>query len=295
MPRILITGPTGNVGLPLLRALHGHPGVELLAAVRDPARAAQALQPFPLAQPVPFDFTSPATYAPALAQCDRLFLLRPPQVASALGPLIQAAKRAGVQHIVFLSVQGTERNPLLPHRRTEKLLEKSGIPYTFLRPAYFMQNFLGPLHADLVERRRIFLPAGRARFTLIDTRDIARAAARILLDPAPHAGRAYALTAQSKLTFPQMAAELSASLETPIRYISPTPWRFYRAKRREELPRPFILVMLLLHFLPRFTPEPPVTGDVRLLTGQPPAEFPAFIAHHRAALESRRPQVATPS
>ena len=70
--------------------------------------------------------------------------------------------------------KGAENNRFIPNHKTEQLLICSGLAYTLLRPAYFMQNFTTTLRADLVERHRIFLPAGRARFTLIDVDDISR-------------------------------------------------------------------------------------------------------------------------
>ncbi len=279
MERILVTGATGNIGAALLRELAGQPGVEAVAALRDPARAPRGVTA------VRFDFSEPETFAPALRGCARVFLLRPPAVTASFGPLIEQMRRAGVRQVVFVSVQGAERNPFLPHSRTERLLRASGLASTLLRPAYFMQNFLGPLRADLEERHCIFLPAGRARFTLVDTRDVAGVASLVLVAPVDrYAGRAYALTAAHSMSFARMAAELSRGLGRPIGFISPGPWRFYRTKRREGMPRPFALVMLLLHWLPRFQAEPPVTGDLAALLGRPPREFAQFVADYRARL-----------
>jgi len=206
MKTILITGATGNVGREVIRALHARGGAVIRAGVRDVARAASDLAAFDGIELVPFDFADPRTYALALAGCDALFLLRPPQVTDTFTDFIQQAKAAGVSHIVFLSVQGAENNRFIPHHKTEELLRQSGVPFTFLRPAYFMQNFTTTLHEDLARRHRVFVPAGRARFTLIDVRDIGDVAAVVFLDPGPrHHGQAYALTAQYRLNFQQMA------------------------------------------------------------------------------------------
>ena len=285
MKRILITGATGNVGLEVVRALYGPQGVEILAGVRDVARGAPMLQAYPRVRLVPFDFADASTQEAALAGCDSLFLLRPPQITDDFGDLIVRARRAGVGHIVFLSVQGAENNRFIPHHKTEQLLKTSGVPYTLLRPAYFMQNFTTTLRADLVERHRIFLPAGQARFTLVDVRDVGAVAAVVLTAAGSgHHGQAYALTAGHRLTFQQMADQLTAGLGTCITYESPTPWQFYRAKRREGLAPGFILVMLLLHYLPRFMAPPLVTTAVADLLGKPPLEFAQFIADNQALL-----------
>lgn len=285
MKRILVTGATGNVGREVVRALHACGGATIRAGVRDVARRAVAFDAYPGVQLVPFDFADAATYAPALAGCDSLFLLRPPQLTDGFAGLLNEARQAGVNHIVFLSVQGAENNRFIPHHKTEQQLRASGVGYTLLRPAYFMQNFTTTLRDDLVARYRIFLPAGRARFTLIDVRDIGEVAAVVLLEPGPrHHGQAYALTAQYRLNFQQMADQLSAGLGRPIAYVSLSPWQFFWTKRREGVAPGFLLIMLLLHYLPRFSAEPPITQAVQEITGRPPIEFKQFVADNKAAL-----------
>ena len=285
MQQILLTGATGNVGRAVLAALPQRADLNIRAGVRDVARGAAALTTYPHVQPVAFNFADPASQDAALAGCDSVFLLRPPQLINDFADFIARASRAGVQHIVFLSVQGAENNRFIPHHRTEQLLMKSGLAYTLLRPAYFMQNFTTTLRTDLVERHEIFLPAGRARFALIDVDDIGRVAALVLTEPGPrHHGQAYTLTAQYRLAFQQMADQLTAGLGREITYISPNPWTFFWTKKREGLAPGFILIMLLLHYLPRFQAEPPVTGTVAALLSQPPREFAQFVAENRVAL-----------
>jgi len=285
MKRILVTGATGQVGSAVIAALRAVDGIVVRAGVRDVARASAKWSGDASVQPVGFDFLDRASQDLALADCDSLFLLRPPQLGGDFGDMIARARQHGVAHIVFLSVQGAERNGLIPHHKIERRLVSSGVPYTLLRPAYFMQNFTSTLHDELVRRHRIFLPAGNARFTLVDVDDIARVAARVLTQPgSQHHGQAYTLTSQSPLNFQQMADQLTMGLGTPITYESPDPWRFYRTLRREGREPGLILVMLLLHMLPRFTGTPPVTQTVADLTGRAPIEFAQFVAAHRAEL-----------
>jgi len=285
MKRILVTGATGQVGSAVIASLRDFDGVVVRAAVRDVASATSQWSGDASVQPVEFDFLDRASQDAALADCDSLFLLRPPQLNGDFGDLIARARQHGVAHIVFLSVQGAERNWLVPHHRIERRLMASGVPYTLLRPAYFMQNFNSTLHDELVRRHRIFLPAGNARFTLVDVGDIARVAARVLAQPgAQHHGQAYTLTSETPLSFQQMATQLTAGLGTPITYISPGPWRFYRTLRRDGREPGLILVMLLLHMLPRFAATSPVTRTVADLTGRVPIEFAQFVAAHRDEL-----------
>ncbi len=285
MKRILVTGATGLVGSAVISVLRSFDGISIRAAVRDIATDAAQWNGDSSVEPVPFDFLDDTSQDAALAQCDSLFLLRPPQLTGNFGNVIARAKHHGVSHIVFLSVQGAERNRFIPHHKIERRLVSSGVPYTMLRPAYFMQNFTSTLHDELLRRHRIFLPAGNARFTLVDVGDIARVAALVLSQPgSQHHGKAYTLTSQTPLTFTQMAAQLTSGLGTPIRYVSPNPWRFYRSLRRDGREPGLILVMLLLHMLPRFTGTPSVTQTVAELTGRPPTEFAQFVAAHREEL-----------
>lgn len=287
MKKILITGATGNVGLEVINSLQKltH-SFEVRAAVRNPEKDAEKLGGL---RPtlVPFDFTDPATFRPALIDCDLLFLLRPPQLSEVtkyFKPLIDTAKETGVQCIVFLSVQGVEHSSIIPHHKIEKLIVESGIPYVFLRPAYFMQNFTTTLLPDLLLRKRIFLPAGHAKFTLIDVRDIGAVAALILTDSAKHLHKAYELTNNEKRTFGEMAAALSQELGVTIQYESPNLLRFFWTKRRENVPTMLILVMIMLHYLPRFQKEPAVTDWIEKLTGTPPVSFAQFILDHHKRL-----------
>ena len=285
MKRILVTGATGQVGSAVIAALHAFDGIVVRAGVRDVSQTNAIWSGDASVESAAFDFLDAASQDAAFADCDALFLLRPPQLTGDFGDLIARARKHGVKHIVFLSVQGAERNAFIPHHKIEQRLIFSGVPYTMLRPAYFMQNFTSTLHEELVRRHRIFLPAGNAQFTLVDVDDIGRVAARVLAQPGTqHHEQAYTLTSHTPLNFQQMADQLTAGLGTPITYVSPGPLRFYRTLRRDGREPGLILVMLLLHMLPRFTGTPAVTQTVTELTGRVPIEFAQFVAAHRDEL-----------
>ena len=231
--KILITGATGNIGVEVIKSLQRFVNqLDIVAGVRDIEKDRQKLSGYKVGFK-PFDFENPVTYLTALRQCDTLFLLRPPQLSDVgkyFKPLIDTAREVGVKHIIFLSVQGVEKSTIIPHHKIEKLIVESGIPYTFLRPAYFMQNFTTTLHADLAHKKRIFLPAGTAKFTLIDVRDVGEIAAKIIANPFKYANKTYALTSNEALTFAEMAEKLSRGLGVNITYESPNLWRFFWQK-----------------------------------------------------------------
>lgn len=285
MKRVLITGATGTVGCEVIKSIKALDlPIQIMAGVREVTKS-QSLYAGHDLQYVKFDFTNFSTFTPALFDCDTLFLIRPPQIANVpkyFFPLIEVAKRTGIQHIVFLSVQGVDENPGIPHHKIEKCIVESKIPYTFLRPAYFMQNFLTTFKSELMLKKRIFLPAGNTRFTLIDVEDIGRVAARVLEKPQKHLNQCYDLTCDEKLSFKEIAEKFSQLLGTTIKYISPNLLHFYINKRWNKLPTRFILVLILLHYFPRFQKEPSISQWVNEITQQAPGTFNAFIEKNKS-------------
>lgn len=280
MKRLLITGATGNVGREVINHLVTFAReIEIFAGVKSLKENLKT--PFPRnVKLVEFDFENIATVKSALRICDQLFLLRPPhlsEVKKYFLPVIESAMEENIKHIVFLSVQGVENSKIIPHNKIEEIIVKSNIPYTFLRPAYFMQNFTTTLRSDLVKKKIIYLPARKAKFTLIDVSDIGNVAAKVLIDNDKHLNKAYELTCEEKLTFGEMAEHISSHLQIPIKFISPNPLSFFIQKRKEGYPTMLILVMIMLHYLPRFQKEPSITNTVRKIKGDAPINLDEFI------------------
>ncbi len=284
MTKILITGATGNVGIEVMKSLQNtNHQFDIYAGVRNFKEDSIKLSNYQVKFSL-FDFTDFRTYHTALEGCDVVFLLRPPQISAVekyFKPIIDICKDSGVKHIVFLSVQGVEKSKLIPHYKIEKLILESGIPYTFLRPAYFMQNFTTTLRNDLVNKNRIYLPAGKAKFTLIDVRDIGLVAAEILTKTSQHINKSYALTSKEKLTFSEMAKILSDVLGIDIQYKSPNLFSFFLSKRKEKMPSMLIFVMMMLHYFPRFQKEPEITDWVAKIIQQQPIDFEQFVKDNK--------------
>lgn len=288
MNTILITGASGNVGSEIIKNIHPkNDQVRLLAGVRENPTEKQNIDKYNV-EKIHFDLDDLKSIEQAFDLTDVLFLLRPPQIADVekyFQPLIHLAVEKKVGHIVFLSVQGAETSSFIPHHKIEKLIEKSGIDYTFLRPAYFMQNFTTTLRNDLVEKQKIYLPAGRAKFTLIDVEDLGLVAANILKNHTDHVNQAYELTNSEQLSFSEMADILSEILQKKITFISPNLVAFYLKKRRENVPTMFILVMIMLHYLPRFKSTPKTTDMAEVISGSKPKSFREFAISNQHLLQ----------
>ena len=280
---ILVTGAPGNVGTPLVAELL-RLGAPVRVAAWDVATAQAAFGD--AVEVVPFDFERPDTFGPAFAGVERMFLLRPPQIADVDGvivPALRAAAAAGVRHVVFLSIQGAEKNRIVPHRKIEDRLRVSGMAWTFVRAAYFMQN-LSTTHApEIRELDEIWVPAGRSSRTAhVDARDVAAVAARALVEDG-HEGMAYMPTGPAALTYDEIAGMLTRELGRPIRYADPGMLAFWHRLRRRGMPRGMIGVMLGIYTAARMGLADGLSDDVARLTGRPPIPMEQFIHDTRDA------------
>lgn len=278
--KILVTGATGNVGREVIRLLATH-DCEVRAAVRDPEKAQQILEKNIAC--VPFDFTEPITFIPAFTGVQKLFLVRPPALANVrkqIAPALHAAKQAGVEQVVFLSLLGADSNRVVPHFAIERTIEQLGIPATFLRASFFMQN-LNITHREDIRQGELFMPAGKGRTSFIDVRDIAAVAVKALTEDG-HQDQAYALTGAEALTYYEVADIFTEVLERPICYTNPSLLRFVGQMWKRKLPLNFILVMAGIYTTARFGLADTLTEDVAQLLGRPPISLRQYVNDYRS-------------
>ncbi|MCU0491281.1 MAG: SDR family oxidoreductase [Chloroflexaceae bacterium] len=279
---LLVTGALGNVGAEVVMALQRR-GVAVRAADVNAAAIQQRFGP--TVEAVPFDFAQPETFAPAFAGVERMFLMRPPAISDVkrfIFPAIDAAQRAGVQQVVFLSLIGVEKNHIVPHYKVEQHILSVGMPYTFLRPSFFMQNLSTTHRAEIRDRNEIFVPAGRGATSFIDVRDIAAVGALAMAENG-HANQAYALTGSEALTYSQVATQLSEVLGRTITYRKPGLLRFLLRQRAQGTPLAFTLVMAGIYTTARLGLAGGVTAEVQRLLGRPPITFRQFAKDFQAS------------
>ncbi len=258
---LLVTGSTGKAGAELCRAL-AERGHAYRAGVRRAAAPGE----------VALDFTDPATWDAALSGIRGLFLMRPPaiaDIAATLAPFIDAARAAGVRHIVFMSVAGAERNRFLPHAAVERHLMAGPTDWTILRPGFFAQNLDDAYLRDIREDDRLYIPAGRGRVAFLDLHDLGDVAARCMTAPSGHLGRAYHLTGPEAVGFAAVAAALSRVTGRTIAYRPASVLGYIRHLRRRGAPPALIAIQTYLHVGLRFGQAEAVSGDVARLLGRP--------------------------
>jgi uncharacterized protein YbjT (DUF2867 family) len=285
---ICVTGASGTVGREVVKQLQAM-NAPFRAAVSS-ASSAEAVR----AQGIDVaicDYHQPDTVRAALQGCDTLFLLGPnllDQTPLEIG-VVDAAKAAGVRHVVKLSVMGAvdEAYSLAHvHRPVEKAIEASGLTWTFLRPNSYMQNVVTFMKPTIQSDSMFYSASGDARISHIDTRDIAAVAAQALTQPSRHAGRAYTLTGPEAVTYDQLAAALSTVLERPIAHVGLSPEDMKGGMLAEGMPEPLADRMLDLERYFREGQASVITDDVQRVTGHQPITLAQYLRDHAALLRS---------
>ena len=200
---ILVIGSTGKTGSRIARILaaRGHD-------VRHGARGAA----------IPFDWQKPDTWPRALQGVSAAYVsyfpdLAVPGASDAIAALSETAKAAGVKRLVLLSGRGETHA-----EHCETIVRDSGLEYTLVRCAWFMQNFSeGYLH-DPVLDGVIPLPGGQVREPMIDVDDIAEVAVAALTEDG-HSGELYELTGPRLMTFEEAAEDLTVATGRPVRHV----------------------------------------------------------------------------
>ncbi|MEV0972210.1 SDR family oxidoreductase [Microtetraspora glauca] len=287
MPRtVLLTGATGTVSTAVIRALSGT-DVHLRALVRDPSRLRAAD-----IDTVEGDLDDPASLDAAFDGVQDVWLLTPngPRAPENNMNALWAARTAGVERIVRLSAIGAAHDAPNRSGRLHALSDAetahSGMQWTILRPHWFMQNLLG--EAATIATGTLPLNMGDARLGMIDARDIAACAARVLTDdPAAHHQKIYTLTGPEALNFHEVADRMSHTLDTRIGY-DPTDDDTYRRRLLGHGVPPWIVDMVAEYGHAYAAGWNNITtGTVSDLTGRPPRDLTAFVRDHATAFTAR--------
>ena len=286
---VLVIGATGRVGGEVARLL-ARRGVPVRALVRDPGRATR-LAALGIAI-VQGDLGQPESLVRAFAGVERVFLASPldPRQSALQGNAVDAARDAGVQHVVKLSGLATALDSTVAsgrwHARTEGAIEATGMGWTHLRPLFFLQNLLQA--APLVTGSSV-LPntIGTAAIAGVDARDVAACAAAALTTD-DHLGRAYDVTGPEAFTYADLGDRLSRLLGRTIRTLDVEP----EAARARMIDggMPAWHADVLTDFAACFArgDGARVTDSVRRLTGRAPRSVGEFLDEHAAAFGAAR-------
>jgi uncharacterized protein YbjT (DUF2867 family) len=269
---ILVTGSGGAVGRELLKELTAK-GARVRAGyhTRPPS--------LPHVESARFDLATGDGLDAALAAVESVFLTG--DMADQMGGelrVVDAAKRVGVRHLVKLSVLnagGEAFSFAKTHRPVERAIEGSGIPYTFLRPNGFMQNFINYYGDTIKTQGAFYLSCGDARVSHVDVRDIARVAA-LVLTTTGHEGCAYDLCGPEALTHAEVASKLSIATGRLISYINLPAAGLKQAITEAGMPEWYADMLLDLYRYYTTGQAGRITTAVTDLTGRDPTSFDQF-------------------
>ncbi len=271
MNHILVIGGTGTVGSQVLSQLAAA-GAQVRAMTRNPAAAPLP----PQAEVVRGDLSLPETLDPCLNGIDTVFLVWTAPAAAAAPALERIAKH--VQRIVFLSAPIKTAHPLFQQpnplrsmfEQIERLIETSGLQWTFLRPGMFAANALSWWAPQTRVGDVVRWPHLAAPTAPIDERDIAAVAVRTLCEDG-HAGAEYVLTGPESLSQFEQVSIIGRVMGGSLRVVEISP-----DEARHELLRigPLPAVNMLLEAWAATMGQPAhVTTTVAEITGQPAKTF----------------------
>ena len=269
---ILVTGAGGTVGSEVVKQLKGVP---FRAAFHSQAKAGAARANG--IDAVVIDYERPETLDAAFAGITKLFLLSSSNTRQELAA-VEAAKRAGVKHIVKLSVIGAGREDYSfanVHRPVEEAIEASGIAWTHLRPNGFMDNMHNYMRGTIDAQGAFYSSVGDAKISHVDVRDIAAVAAKALTEPG-HESKAYELTGPEALTYGDIAAKLGAATGREIRYVPVGDADMKSALTGQGAPEAYADAFVDLQRFYRSGVASRVSGDVKNVTGREPITFDRY-------------------
>jgi uncharacterized protein YbjT (DUF2867 family) len=288
---ILVTGANGLIGSELTRRLSAM-GVAVRALVRNAAKA-QGLSSLSKVEIVLGDMARPETLTEALRGVDRAMLISSsdPAMREVQSSFIEAARKAGVSHVVKLS--GIIPDLASPfrfarmHGEIERMLEDSGMAFTHLRAGEFMHAYFRQV-PSIVAKGTLFLPMEEAKIASIDIGDVAEVAARILTGSG-HEGKAYPLTGPAAFTMAEVAEKLTAATGKRIQYVNVSPEDAKRAQLAAGVP-PFLADGLSELFAERRKgKESQVSQVIPAIFGWRPASFDEFARRHAAIFRGEQP------
>jgi uncharacterized protein YbjT (DUF2867 family) len=288
---ILVTGATGLNGKELLRVLSAK-GVTVRALVRNPAKA-DAIAALPHVELVQGDMSRPETLTGALRDVDRAMLISSsaPDMLEVQSNFIDAARKAGVKHVVKLSGIMPELDSAFRfarmHGEIEKRLEASGMAFTHLRAGEFMPAYFRQV-PSITAKGAMFLAMGDARIASIDVGDIAEIAA-LVLTASGHEGKTYPLTGAEALSMTEVAEKLSAATGKTIRYVNVPPEDARKAQLAAGMPSYLADALFELFAERRNGKEATVWPDAAALLGRRPTSFDEFASRNAAVFRGEAP------
>lgn len=283
---ILVTGATGHFGKATIHSLlaKGTAPGQLKALVRNEASAGELKEKG--ISIVQGDYDDYGSLVNAFRGVDKLLFVSGNDIHKRFTQhqhVVNAAKEAGVKHIVYTSFQRkneTESSPLwvvaASHLQTETWLKESGIAYTILKNNLYMDFLPGFIGEKVLETGTVYVPAGNGKISPVLRAEMAEAAANILAGTG-HEGKSYDIVNTEALSYQEIAGIISEISGKQISYISPDPADYAKTLASFHLPEEVIGIFTGFAVAQAQGELDIVGTDIKDILGREPLSVKAFL------------------
>jgi NAD(P)H dehydrogenase (quinone) len=288
-PTLLVTGASGNLGRRAVELLLEAKAGKIIAGTRDPSKIADLAAKGAETRKVDFDG---AALAESFKGVDRLLLVStdaldtPGKRLKQHKAAIEAAKRAGVKHIVYTSMPKPEPGSPIPfapdHYGTEQALAESGLGWTVLRNSWYQENLFHSLPKVLASGKW-FSAAGDGKVAHVSREDAARAAAAALAKQ-PNGNARYDITGTEPLTTKEIAKLASEATGKPIEVVNVSDEQLQQGMIAAGMPAFLAPIYASFDTNTRAGNVAFATDAVQKLTGKAPRSLKEFFAANKEAL-----------
>ena len=229
MPKIAITGVTGNLG-GIVSRLCKKNGIE----VRNLARNVEKAEKLGFSNVFKSSYDKSEDIMKSLQGIEVLFMVsgsENPNRVQQHKDFIDTAKVAGVSHVIYLSFYNASKNSIFTlgrdHYATEEYIKENGFKYTFLRDNFYMDFFV-----DLCkEYGEIKGPAGNGKVSAVVRSDVSEVAAKILENPGKWENQTLNMTGPEELSMDEIVKAVSKYFGKEIKYIEETVEEAYESRK----------------------------------------------------------------
>jgi len=293
-PKILITGATGATGgSAILELLQRNIGVRALVHKIDERSDKLGTQGVEIVQGDLSDFEAVNGALKGMEAAYFVYPIQVPGILEATAFFAEAAEEQGVRAIVNMSQVSARRNAKSHasqnHWIAERLLDRSGIPVTHLRPTFFAEWLMYQSRA-IREQDILPLPFGDGRYAPITGEDQGRVIAAILCDPAKHAGKTYPLFGPKELSQYEIVEILSGIVGRTITYVPIDIETFQENFKARGFTPHFIQHISSVAIDCRNGLFAGTNDWVEELTGRKPLSIADYITKNKPMFASARPQ-----